>query len=337
MEVTQQARLLTVGVELEMLAPSERPTETFARALGGRVVEEGDDADPKADLRVTSPFGEWRSVRETSLEVTPEHPCGREFVSPVLRWGDPRERARPAAVLRALKRAGFAVNESCGLHVHVGALGRSHHPLFILSTLALSFEWSRLIHAFFLDRRLQSQFAEAHTSWNLAQYAAFFTGEREATYVDVMRLALDQDPSQVGPLTDKRALPRNFGVNLSALPRHGTIEYRFFEGTMDPDVLLACVELSVRFTARAMLTRYPVLRPVRAPTIENAEVLLDDLEVTEPARSLLLSPAAREYMRNLSRPRAIPFPAVDLSLLGHEARRLSETLIRACRSPHEPV
>jgi hypothetical protein len=124
-------------------------------------------------------------------------------------------------------------------------------------------------------------------------------------------------------------LPRNFGVNLTALIRHGTIEYRFFAGTLDPTLVAAYIELCARFTALA-LDCEPVLRPPRPPNEASMEVLLDLLEVSAATRAVLLTDDVRAHARSVMTPRPLGVPALDLSLLDSESQCLARQALRAC-------
>lgn len=322
--LTSLAKTLTFGVELEVLGPHDM-TVVLARELRGKVVGSG------PEFTVESPLGSWRSVVETSLNTSDAYPCGREFVSPILHYGSAVDRAVPAAMLRAMGRCGFGVDDACGLHVHVGVGDRARDPILILSALALSFEWSRLVHALLRDVRLESIFCEAHTRWYMGLLADYFTGAKPLSYCRLMRVVLDQDPREVNESTDKQNLPRNFGVNLTALPRHGTIEYRFFAGTMDPDTALAYVEFCVRFTALVMLEP-PCLRPPRDPTEANAEELLARLGLSEPASAILFGPEVRAHLHHLERRSPAPLPTLDLTLLDECSRRLVCEVVEACHA-----
>lgn len=322
MDLTARANTLTFGVEIETIGPNDFE-EVLALAVGGDVCR---PLRPQPPV-VRSEFGVWSVVPDASIETTTSHPLGREFVSPVFRYPDDTNKV--AGMTRALESAGFTVNASCGLHVHVGVGDRAKDPRLILAALAASYEWSRVVHLLLCDRRLDASFCEVHSAWALSQFAGFYSGHQPPTYQRVMRRLLDADPRKVGPTTDKLELPRNFGFNLTALARHGTIEYRFFEGTLRPDLVLAYVELCARFTALALEAR-PLLRAPRKPTEANMEALLDLLGVSAESRAVLLTDEVRAHARGLMLTSPIKVPRLDLSLLDAESQRLARQALRAC-------
>ena len=315
---------MTFGVEIETAGP-ENPTEVLALALGGDAVRPMEPLPP----RIVSKFGVWLSVADGSIERTEEHPCGREFVSPVFKYAA-EDLAKVGAVVAALGSSGFtATGANCGLHVHVGVGDRARDPALILAALALSYEWSRVIHLLLCDRRLASAFCEAHNAWFLSSFAGFYSGRLPPTYQRVMRRLIGEDPRKVGPTSDKLELPRNFGVNLTSLAIHGTIEYRFFEGTLDRDLVGAYVELCACFTA-LVLESLPILRAPRKPAEGSMEALLDLLGVTSASRAVLLTDEVRAHARGLATHTPIALPRLDLSLLDEESRRLARRALRAC-------
>jgi hypothetical protein len=322
MDVSTRVGTLTFGVEIEAAGPTQ-PVELLAQALGGTIV-----ATPEAPV-IVSPFGAWTVVHDGSIEVTPAHPCGREFVSPIFSYNT-TDLAKVGAVVTALGATGFTTSDAnCGLHVHVGVQGRARDPVFLLAAVALSYEWSRVVHLVLADKRLDSQFCTLPTAWVTSLFAGFYAGRTPPTYMRVMGRILREDPRKVGPLTDKCELPRNFGVNLTSLIRHGTIEYRFFAGTLDPTLVAAYIELCARFTALA-LDCEPVLRPPRPPNEASMEALLDLLEVSAATRAVLLTDDVRAHARSVMTPRPLGVPALDLSLLDSESQCLARQALRAC-------
>lgn len=313
--LTQVALERTFGVELELIG---------AFGLGDRLVR-ALRAERRDDGLLACAFGCWRSVHEPSLHLSETYPCGCELVSPTLHYGRSLDRAKVTGFVRALGRAGAAVNDSCGLHVHVGVGEAAKEADFLLSALALAYEWSRVLHALLRDRRVNSQFCEVHTAWLTAPVAHFFTGTERATYAKLMRLILERTSVKV-TRDDKLDLPRDRALNLTALALYGTIEYRLFESTLDPDLVLAYVELCVRFTA-LIITTAPKLNEQRAPTEANVRSLLDMLEVSSTTRDLLWTAEVREHLRRLHARPQVRLPDMDLGMLDARSRHLVEEVV----------
>jgi hypothetical protein len=103
----------TFGAEFEVLVPPQFTRHTAARELSRR-----------AGLPVHSdmggcPAGSWKVVSDMSVRGSGFN--GLEFVSPILKGDDGLEQVRKIA--DALLAMGCTVNQTCGLHVHVGGHG----------------------------------------------------------------------------------------------------------------------------------------------------------------------------------------------------------------------
>ena len=86
-----------------------------------------------------------------------------------------------------------------------------------------------------------------------------------------------------------------FGLNPNALFRHGSLEFRCFNGTVDPGEILAWVDLCCAIVGRA--SRLPLLVPEGTeaqvqPILENVIPMLDALGVARdsPLRRVMLDP-----------------------------------------------
>jgi hypothetical protein len=103
----------TFGAEFEVLVPSRFDRRSAARELSRL-----------AGLPVYSdvggcPAGSWKVVSDMSVRGAGFN--GLEFVSPILKGDDGLEQVRKIA--DALLAMGCTVNQTCGLHVHVGGHG----------------------------------------------------------------------------------------------------------------------------------------------------------------------------------------------------------------------
>lgn len=122
----------------------EQAAQAVAALFGttARQTHESHTYDP---WEVTDGVGKkWRFVYDGSIETT-RRECGRqaaahdrrysvEMNSPKLEYS---EMKKLQEVIRALRRAGAAVNESCGMHVHVDASG--HTPRSLRNALSIMY------------------------------------------------------------------------------------------------------------------------------------------------------------------------------------------------------
>ena len=107
----------TFGIEVETTALGrERTAKAIAAYFGTTAVYVGRHLD---DWRVPMPYGRHWTVESDGSVTDPS----AEVVSPVCRWEDID---MVQEVIRAIRKAGAKVDDSCGIHIHVG-LGQ-HTP-----------------------------------------------------------------------------------------------------------------------------------------------------------------------------------------------------------------
>lgn len=109
---------LTFGIEIETYGSRgvrERVARRIARALGGHAVYTGTHYGTWT--AVDSQGRKWNCMSDGSVTGGyGTESC--EVVSPVLRWEDVDTLQ---TVVRELRRAGCRINNTCGIHIHVGA------------------------------------------------------------------------------------------------------------------------------------------------------------------------------------------------------------------------
>jgi len=116
--IRREAEALTFGVEIETYGLTRRQAATVvAEALGTNRVEfQGTYYDVWA--AIDSEGRAWKVMSDASIQAPIGE--GAEIVTPPLRFD---EIETLQTVVRALRMAGARTNESCGMHVHVGAAG----------------------------------------------------------------------------------------------------------------------------------------------------------------------------------------------------------------------
>jgi hypothetical protein len=168
----------------------------------------------------------WKIVRDASIRHYDGN-CG-ELVSPPL-YGK-RGLNRLRKVVEAIAAIGATVNDSCGLHVHVDARDLSPNQIIAVSQRYGMFE-HRLDKFMAPERR--------NTDW------AKRVGKNY--HADIIRHI--KFSSEIGQ-SFSRALSeidRYRKVNITSFSRHGTIEFRQHEGTVDPDRILNWVQFCTNF------------------------------------------------------------------------------------------
>ena len=220
------------GVEIEVESITiSRATAVVDRVLGGTY----------GSLRMAD-GRRWKVVSDGSL-------CGGcEVVSPKLMYAD-----IPLVqdVVRALRSAGAKVNGRTGLHIHVDASGHNGKSLRTLVRMvraqedlilkALNVNPSRQRFCQPIDERFLRALRSARRNrQSLARtwYSTHNGGRR----VDVRR--------ETGHHYNHT---RYHGVNLHAVWSHGTVEFRYFNGTLHAGEMRSYINLVLAISHRALM------------------------------------------------------------------------------------
>ena len=127
---------------------------------------------------------------------------------------------------------GAAVNSSCGGHIHVDVTELNVEDLRRLFRIVYQNEDILVKALGVIDRRLSSFARKIGTIGN----------------PNIIQL-------MTKPLADKQEVIKGFlhyhGLNFSAIREHGTVEFRYFNGTIDSEELMNNVLLAVGLVARA--------------------------------------------------------------------------------------
>lgn len=183
-----------------------------------------------------------------------EH-CGSELVSPILTgWRGIHE------VKRQLEAIWSAHDEitfwECGLHVHVDL--RQRYSLGMLKRLlVLLYRFEPLILEMMPPQRKNNEFAQAMAIPN----------ERSIERAKSLR-ALEK------PQADDRL----FGLNLLSFRKHGTIEFRYFPGTFDWQLVWSLLQLCLRIVAFCETNR-PIPAFDKSDTKKSRDLLFEALGI----------------------------------------------------------
>jgi hypothetical protein len=239
--MTIEMREQTFGIEIETVNLSR---EAAARAIqgvvGGTVHHAGGNYD--AWVCRAEDGREWKAVRDSSLEGR----AAAEIVSPVCRYGDVDA---VQAVVRAVKAAGAQVNHSCGIHVHVGLKDASAREVVNLVKV-VNHQEEYMFKAFgVLDARRLRYCKPVEPG--LAERIRI---RRPESMLDLKRAWYN---NYSAPADDFEGwAPQHYhdsryhGFNLHALFTKGTVEYRYFNGSLHPGKIKAYIQFCMALTAR---------------------------------------------------------------------------------------
>jgi hypothetical protein len=295
---------LTFGVEMETTGLSKWDlAQAVRRVTGGVILKSGPPRPGGCDRTVRARDGRtWAVVSDSSISGV----LNGEVVTPILTWEDAGLLRRVADSLRG---AGARADRSCGLHVHVGLGGADGRAMANILKLAARME-PYIARAFGIDpRRLDRYCRPADPALLEAVRKA-----RPETRDEMAELWYAQAPGQSRTLHYNAT--RYHGLNLHSAWYRGTVEYRYFNGTVDGGRVLALSAFCMALTAKGLKAR-GAQSGVRAFTPESARydwrVFLNYLGLTGPrwaeAKAELMSAfpdgdAAYKTGPGLRRPRA---------------------------------
>jgi len=236
-------RELSYGVEIETVG---RTREAVARAIqevvGGDVRYVGTPTcyDP---WEIRDPQGRvWTVVKDASLINVPEH-LRAEVVSPILGYAD---LGTLQEVVRALRGLGSKVDRTTAIHIHVGAAAFDGKGLTRLAKLVYKQE-PLIFAALGLAQNRVDRYAKPMS----ADFIAKLERYRPQTKDQLNRIWYGH--RNLNP--QHYDSTRYYGVNFHNVWYRGTVEFRWFEGTLHAGKVKAYVQLVLALAAKGLNSR----------------------------------------------------------------------------------
>jgi len=228
----------TLGIEIEMVGlGARRIAEVTNARLGGTLVEVTNPSDPDERMwEVTVGESTWTVVDDDSLDA-PVSERGELVTPPLLESDLPLV----SAVVDDLRDAGATASSSCGLHIHIGIRGGEVGHFNQL--IEIVEQWELGLLARMLPSRLR--FAGPLDP----SFMAGFRAGRPATLDELWTLWYG-DPNWRSR-RDRYDEVRYRGLNLHSFHRLGTVEFRYFNGTLDSKQILDHVRSCLRVVEAA--------------------------------------------------------------------------------------
>ncbi len=193
----------------------------------------------------------WKFVYDGSIHVEarrgrPAEPV--ELVTPKLEYEDLEEFQQ---VIRALRKAGARVNESCGVHVHVDASNHTPQTLRNLVNIMASKE-DLLFEALRVDGNREARFCRKVNPRVIDQVNR---RRRPTTMQQMAALWYGGDATATWARTQHYHDSRYTALNLHSVFFRGTVEFRLFNGTLHAGELKGYVQLCLAISAQALTQR----------------------------------------------------------------------------------
>ena len=210
------------GVEIEYVGPTHNQLAEALRRHGLIAQTENYGHTRHAYWKVTDDG----SVRAHGRNADGTYQHTGELVSPPLKGADGFEQLRKAC--DALRETGATVNRTCGLHVHHDAAD------FTVAT------FRNILRGYAQN---QSNIDGLVSPSRRSQMRQTYCRPIDPTYVTMLERAAEMD---TGSRDMRRTMFNNWGryyaLNLNAYPRHGTVEFRQHQGTVEYAKIAAWVK-----------------------------------------------------------------------------------------------
>jgi hypothetical protein len=227
--MTAAMKALRFGIEIETVGlRREQLAQAIHSAVGGSV----------SLWTVTDASGRiWRVEEDGSLSSSS---CSGEIVSPILTYDD---LGTLQEVVRAVSRAGARADYSTGIHIHVD--GSQFNVRSLVNLVNFVHKQERLLeHVLQItDRRLGRYCRPINP-----EFMARLTARKPTTMEELNRAWYGYRNTS----PDRRDGSRYHGLNLNSLFYRKTIEFRYFNGSVDADEVKAYVQLVLALAANAL-------------------------------------------------------------------------------------
>lgn len=191
----------------------------------------------------------WKAMSDSSIMAQKKTRNGRtnaaqeyrtEVVSPILSYDDLEDLQE---IVRTLRKNGAIVNDSCGIHIHVGAERFTPQTLRNLVNIIASKE-DILYKALNVDSRRISYCKKTN-----ATLLKTINVKKPKTMADLADIWYEEDP--YGRERHYNST-RYHGLNLHATFTKGTVEFRLFNGTLHAGEIKAYIQFCLAVAHQAL-------------------------------------------------------------------------------------
>lgn len=234
----------TFGMELEFTGITR---EKAAMAISQEITGERFNfaREPGYDRRVIRDERgrKWTICRDGSVSIAEK---GGEFVTPICTYEDIEIDGIIQRCVRALKRAGAKVDNSCGLHVHVGA---DKHTAKSLKNLVFTFKAKQdlIYKAVEAEDRKRNSYCKP-IGENLIENLKKVKKINDENIKDTWYETYAPYESREQHYNSSRY----HGLNLHSVWYRGTVEFRLFHATLHAGKVRAYINLCLAMNAQAI-------------------------------------------------------------------------------------
>lgn len=241
-------KTLHFGIEIEMTGITRRNAAVLmAEYFGTGIHHDGGTYDT---WTATDSKGRtWKAMSDASLRAEQRMasrrvPATREYqtevVSPILSYDDIENLQE---LVRLLRRNGALVNETCGIHIHVGAERFTPQTLRNIVNIIASKE-DILYKALAINPRRMSYCKKTNE-----KLIETINRRKPKTMADLADIWYEEDPFG---RTNHYNSTRYHGLNLHATFTKGTVEFRLFNGTLHAGEIKAYIQFCLAVAHQAL-------------------------------------------------------------------------------------
>jgi Putative amidoligase enzyme len=229
-------KALRFGIEIETIGASRATLAgAIQSAVGGWVSQDN------GTWTIDAPGGRtWKVVPDGSLSDTWS---SGEIVSPVLGYEDIEALQR---IVRAVRAAGARTDSSTGIHIHVD--GSRFDAMSVTNLVRFVHKQERLLeHALGVSAHRLDEYCRP--------IAAGFIERLEARRPKTLEELREVWYGNANARPERYHSTRYHGINLNSLFFRGTIEFRYFNGTLHAGEVKAYVQLVLALAANALTSK----------------------------------------------------------------------------------
>ena len=244
----------TFGVEIEMTGITRsRAAKTIAAYFGTEASHYGGGYD--AHHAKDSQGRIWKAMSDSSIRAQRKDGSHAsdlyktEVVTPILRYSDIEDLQE---ILRKLRKAGAVVNESTGIHIHIGA--ENFTPATLCNLL----------------KNIRSKEDILYKALKVGAGRARYCQKTNLKLIEMIETHRPKTRAKLADLWYAEApygrdthynSSRYHGLNLHAYFTKGTVEFRLFNSTLHAGELKAYIQFCMAVTAKALNTKKASSRP----------------------------------------------------------------------------
>lgn len=246
-QLIETMKTLTFGVEIETVGATRQAlAAAIASVYPGATLENNYDR-----VAVVLPDGrKWLVVRDGSLSGG----TNGEVVTPICTWAD----LEPLqAVIRALRTQAHAkVDSSCGVHVHVGVPATRFDAAAIGRLAKIVYQQEPLIFAALgVQAARAGRYTKEVDAAFISRIGASQPRSREALATTWYGNSDAQDAQR-----EHYHQSRYHGLNLHSIFFRGTVEFRYFEGTLHAGQIKSWVLFCLALATKALTSKGAMAR-----------------------------------------------------------------------------